>query len=93
MERMDSLLPRITLIGMKENVMLTNTHLTDVVAAVRPALQAAPTTPAERAQLAYDLLRELYEHVKFDVDGPDVDSEERSRLGEILNAALPPTGH
>ena len=49
-------------------------ELIEVVAAVRPALQATPTTPAQRAQLVYDLVLEVYEHVKFDVHGADVDA-------------------
>ena len=43
------------------------------------------------AQLVYDLVWEVYEHVKFDVHGADVDAAERNRLGDVLNAALPPT--
>lgn len=66
-------------------------ELIEVVAAVRPALQATPTTPAQRAQLVYDLVWEVYEQVKFDVHGADVDAAERNRLGDVLNAALPPT--
>ncbi len=40
-------------------------------------------------------MREVYEHVKFDVLGPELDAEERTRVGEVMNAALPPTnlGH
>ena len=72
---------------------MTNPHLADVVASVRPALQAAETTDEDRAQFAYDLVREVYEHVKFDVYGPDVDAAERNRLGDVLDAALPPTRH
>lgn len=68
-------------------------QLEDLVAAVRPALQAAPTTPAQRAQLVYDLVQEVYDHVKFDVHGADVDAAERNRIGHVLNEALPPTSY
>lgn len=73
--------------------MIQPNELIEIVAAVRPALQATPTTPAQRAQLVYDLVWEVYEHVKFDVHGADVDAAERNRLGDILNAALPPTSY
>lgn len=29
--------------------------------------------------------------VSHDVDGPDADTEERTRIGQVLDAALPPT--
>lgn len=66
-------------------------ELLDIVATIRPALQSTTTTPAQRAQLVYDLVLEVYEHVKFDLYGTDVDAAERNRLGDVLNAALPPT--
>ncbi len=40
--------------------------------------------------LVPDLVHEVYDHVKFDVYGPTVDAPERDRIGEVLNAALPP---
>ncbi|WP_293787986.1 hypothetical protein [uncultured Aeromicrobium sp.] len=64
--------------------------LENLVASIRPTLTSVSTTPAERAQLVYDLVREVYDHVKFDVHGADVDTDERSRLGDVLDAALPP---
>lgn len=65
-------------------------QLAAVVGSVRPALNSATTTEEQRARFAYDLLREIYDHVKFDVHGADIDAEERSRLGDVLDAALPP---
>lgn len=64
-------------------------QLAAVVRSVRPALNSVATTEEERARFAYDLLRDLYDHVKFDVHGADVDADERSRLGDVLDAALP----
>ncbi|MGO2520131.1 MAG: hypothetical protein ACTH8F_08415 [Microbacterium sp.] len=65
-------------------------QLASVIASVRPALNNTETTEDERAQFAYDLLREVYDHVKFDVHRPLEDSDERVRIGEIVNVALPP---
>lgn len=70
---------------------MTRTQLADIVASVRPALNAQLTTEADRAQFVYDLVREVYDHAKFDVHGPTEDAAERSRLGDVLDAALPPT--
>ena len=65
--------------------------LAALVASIRPSLQSTPTTPAQRAQFVYDMVQAVYDHVKFDVHGADVDAAERNRLGDVLNAALPPT--
>lgn len=62
-----------------------------VLASVRPALQAADTTPRDRAEFLYDLTREVYDHVKFDIHGANADTPERGRIGQIVDAALPPT--
>ena len=70
---------------------MTNPKLRDLIELVRPTPQAVATTDAERAEFLYDLVREVYEHVKFDVYGPDADTEERTRIGQVLDAALPPT--
>jgi len=66
-------------------------QLQRLVASIRPTLQETPTTPAQRAQLVYDLVREVYDHVKFDVHGATVDAAERNRIGDVLHHALPPT--
>lgn len=65
-------------------------QLASVIASVRPALNAQPTTEAERAQFLYNLVREVYDHVKFDLHGPTEDTEERTRFGSVVDAALPP---
>lgn len=67
-----------------------NDQLAAVIASVRPALNAEPTTEAERAQFLYDLVREVYDHTKFDLHGPTEDTDERTRLAGVLDAALPP---
>lgn len=54
-----------------------------------PALKAESTTEGERAQFLYALVHEVYDHVKLDVHGPDVDAHERNRIGAVLAAALP----
>lgn len=66
-----------------------NSQLTAVIASVRPALNSAPTTEEERAQFVYDLVREVYDHVKFDLHAPTEDTDERAQLGNVLDAALP----
>ncbi len=68
---------------------MTNTELKAAVDSLRPALQSATTTKQERAQFVCDLVREVYDHIKFDLHGPHADTEERARLGELLDAALP----
>lgn len=65
-------------------------QLTALIRSVRPALKAQPTTEAERAKFVYDLVREVYDHAKFDLHAPTEDTEERARLADVLNAALPP---
>lgn len=70
---------------------MSATDLEAIIRSIRPALQQANLNEEERAQFVYDLVREVYEFVKFDVYGPTVDADERSRLGEVLDAALPPT--
>lgn len=67
-------------------------ELAQVVRSVRTALEAAETSERERAQFLYDLVREVYDHVKFDVGFPAAMSVERERLGAITDAALPPYG-
>lgn len=69
---------------------MTDAEIKGIVRSIRPALQRANLTEEQRAQLVYDLVHEVYDHVKFDVHGPTVDAPERNRIGEILNAALPP---
>lgn len=69
---------------------MTKPELTAVIRSVRPALQSVETTEKERAEFLYDLVREVYEHVKFDVYGPTVDAPERNRIGDVFGAALPP---
>lgn len=69
-----------------------NAQLSAVISAVRPALNSVPTTEAERAQFVYDLVLGVYEHVKFDVHHPTEDTDERARLGAVLDAALPECG-
>lgn len=65
-------------------------ELTAVTRSVRSALQSVETTEEERAQFLYDLVREVYDHVKFDVHGPTVDASERAWIGSVVDAALPP---
>lgn len=69
---------------------MTKPELTAVIRSVRPALQSVETTDQERAQFLYDLVREVYDHVKFDVYGPTDDTPERAWVGDVVNAALPP---
>lgn len=73
--------------------MTHNPQLAAVIASVRPALNAQPTTEAERARFLYDLVHEVYDHTKFDLHGPTDDTDERARIGVVLDAALPPTEH
>lgn len=69
---------------------MTKPELTAVIRSVRPALQSVEMTEEERAQFLYDLVHEVYDHVKFDVYGPTVDAPERAWIGDVMNAALPP---
>ncbi|WP_282848701.1 hypothetical protein [Microbacterium oxydans] len=69
---------------------MTDAEIKGIVRSIRPALQRANLTEEQRAQLVYDLVHEVYDHVKFDVYGPMVDAPERNRIGEVLNVALPP---
>lgn len=71
---------------------MTTPHpkLDALVKTMRPTLQAERPTEAERAQFVYDLVREVYDYVKFDVAGPGADTDERTYLGAIVDAALPP---
>ena len=69
---------------------MRNAELQDVIRSVRPALNSSELTPADRAGFLYDLVREVYDHVKFDVYGTDVDASERAWVGDVLDAALPP---
>ncbi|MGO1737247.1 MAG: hypothetical protein ACTHZ9_13140 [Leucobacter sp.] len=69
-----------------------NPRLAAALASIRPALNAQPTTEAERAQFLYDLTREVYDHVKFDLHMPTADTAERTRVGDVVNAALPIIG-
>lgn len=71
---------------------MTDAEIKGIVRSIRPALQRANLTEEERTQLVYDLVHEVYDYVKFDVYGPTVDAPERTRIGEVLNAALPPVG-
>jgi hypothetical protein len=71
---------------------MTDAEIKEIVRSIRPALQRANLDEAQRAQLVYELVREVYEHVKFDVYGPTVDAPERGRIGEVLNVALPTAG-
>ncbi|MBF4629591.1 hypothetical protein [Curtobacterium flaccumfaciens] len=67
----------------------SRTPILPVVESVRPALQNTPTTEKEREQFVYDLLREVYDYGKFDENGPNADTAERTRLAAVINAALP----
>jgi hypothetical protein len=58
-----------------------------VVAQVRPALQSAPTTEAERRKYVYDLLRAVYTHVRDDVHFSTEDTPERTRIGKVVDMA------
>lgn len=69
--------------------MTHNTQLAAVIGSVRPALNAQPTTEAERSRFLYDLVREVYDHTKFDLHEPTDDTDERTRIGVVLDAALP----
>lgn len=53
---------------------MTDAEIKAIVRSIRPALQRANLDEEQRAQLVYDLVREVYEHVKFDVYGPTVDA-------------------
>lgn len=64
--------------------------LRDVLDSIRPALEQAHTTEADRAQFLYDLIGEVYDYVKYDLHGPTITAPERSRIASIANAALPP---
>ncbi len=68
-------------------------QLNAVIRSVRPALNAQPTTEAERSRFLYDLVREVYDHVKFDLHDSTDDTDERARLAGVLDAALPPSEH
>lgn len=70
--------------------MAHNPQLAVVIATVRPALNAQPTTEAERSRFLYDLVREVYDHTKFDLHDPTDDTDERARIADVLDAALPP---
>ena len=72
-------------------LMAHNDQLAAVIASVRPALNAQPTTEAERAQFLYDLVREVYDHTKFGLHDPADDTDERARLAHVLDTALPST--
>lgn len=63
-----------------------------MIRSVRPALNSVETTEQERAQFIYDLAREVYDHVKFDIHRPTDDIPEREWLGNVVNVALPPIG-
>lgn len=65
-----------------------NPQLQAVLDSVRPALNSAPLTEKERALFLYDLVGQVYEHVKYDVCGPDVDAPEREHIGSVRAAAL-----
>lgn len=69
---------------------MADTEITTIVSAIRPALQRANLAEEQRAQLVYDLVHEVYDHVKFGVYGPTVDAPERNRIGDVLDVALPP---
>lgn len=71
---------------------MTKPELTAVIRSVRPALNSVETTEQERAQFIYDLTREVYAHVKYDIHRPTDDTPERERLGKVVDAALPPIG-
>jgi len=73
--------------------MTHNSQLAAVIASVRPALNAQPTTEAERSRFLYDLVREVYDHTKFDLHDPTDDTDERSRIADVVNAALPQREH
>lgn len=70
-----------------------NSNLAAVIASVRPALKAQPTTEAERAQFVCDLVHEVYDHVKFDVHDPKEDTPGRMWLAGVLDKAMPPVKH
>lgn len=61
-----------------------------VVEAVRQA--AAGSTAADRAELIEEVVRTLYDHVKFRVPGGQ-DSEERDALGKVLNSVIAYADH
>lgn len=69
---------------------MTKPELTAVIRSVRPALQSIETTEQERAQFLYDLVREVHDHVKFDIHRPTDDTPERAWVGSVADAALPP---
>lgn len=61
-----------------------------VIRSVRPALNGAELNERDRAQFLYELVREVYDHVKHDVHGSATDASERNRIGAVLDKALPP---
>lgn len=69
---------------------MPNGEIKSLVRQIRPALQRTNLTEDQREQLIYDLVREVYDYVKFDVDGPDADTPERARIGRQLDDLLPP---
>ncbi|MGO2933167.1 hypothetical protein [Microbacterium sp.] len=69
---------------------MTKPELKAVIRSVRPALQSVETTEEDRAQFLYDLVREVYDYVKFDVHGHTVDAPERAWIADVVGAALPP---
>ena len=70
-----------------------NPALDAVIASVRPALNSRPTTEAERSDFLYKLVGEVYKHVKEDVCDPQDDTSERSWIGKVRDAAIPPVPH
>jgi hypothetical protein len=64
-------------------------NLKTVLDSIRPVLAAADATEEQREQFLYDLVREVYDYVKFDVYGPDDNSPERDRIGSIVGVAMP----
>jgi hypothetical protein len=72
---------------------MSNSEVKDVIRSVRQALNNAHLTEHQRAVFLYDLVCEVYDHVKFDVYGPGIDAPERARIAAVLDAALPPNPH
>jgi hypothetical protein len=68
---------------------MSDPQLRAVIRSVRPALAAAEATEDQREQFLYDLAREVYDYVKFDVYGPDIDAPELRRFALLVDAALP----
>lgn len=69
---------------------MADDEIKTIVRSIRPALQRANLTEEQRARFVYDLVHEVYDHVKFDVHGPTVDASERTRIAKVLDVALPP---